>query len=656
MMNTNESQMDVVELVDQYEDLLDPLTGKVIKSGFGSGFFRDRFDGKRKPRPNAINLTIIGSDKYGEERSHVHTYLRKVGIDPGPEKVLAIDKIGQKTYIVEFVSIAWRRYAISRTLKEFSHQYKVFPLVPDTIKVHVGSVPPYMSDETVLRYLRCFGTFPHEDQEVIREHDDLHIHSSTRIYSATDLEVHMPSYTWINGEQLTIYYRNQPFTCRLCDRRGHKAYNCQYAEVDRYGRKKRVNFAGAGRSNSAWYSGRRTWSNSNVNSVSTTNAFSGSVSSAASIATSLTTSSANSSSIDNMNNTVMSTNSATTTTMVSENSVSSTLSNIVPRSSVNTENSQSGSVSVSTDSGVITVTACSTRSSSQLATTSGSGDLLKKGAGEKTNDRAGQHYAKIIKSALPKGPPDLSFDVDPQIYDHFNEEYPHVNNALNQNPQSKRESLVLKVPKALARRSQIIRKNRANLGEEASSAVDNNLGPVDTKKHENKLNAKWNEVQVLLQEDGSGGSDPQKVEAALLELKDLLPSDDENVSEEEDADKVAEVVVPNTQSPASAFKQVLEHDLKMLSNCHKRAEGIVVNSRLDNPIFQSLLYQHLKALNDREKVDESDRTLKRSASASRTQSDEEPEKHIKHGEVGEGLTVYDDRKREVHEVLKPPTS
>ena len=57
--------------IDQYEDLIDPLTGKTIKSGFGTDFFRGQFNERRKPRPNAVNLTFLSAEN-GFERSNVY--------------------------------------------------------------------------------------------------------------------------------------------------------------------------------------------------------------------------------------------------------------------------------------------------------------------------------------------------------------------------------------------------------------------------------------------------------------------------------------------------------------------------------------------------------------------------------------------------------
>ena len=91
--------------IDQYEDLMDPLTGKVIKSAFGTDFYRNAFNGVKKPRPNAINLTILGDSDHGNA---LHAYLNKVGVEA--KNVVCFDKLTKKSYIIEFRNLTWRRY------------------------------------------------------------------------------------------------------------------------------------------------------------------------------------------------------------------------------------------------------------------------------------------------------------------------------------------------------------------------------------------------------------------------------------------------------------------------------------------------------------------------------------------------------------------
>ena len=83
-------------------------------------------------------------------------------------------------------------------MQSFGKHYKVYPLVSDTIKVHVGSIPPYMLDGTVLNYLRCFGAFSDGPQYITTEDDEFQIKTLTWIYTASDIATHIPSYTWIN--------------------------------------------------------------------------------------------------------------------------------------------------------------------------------------------------------------------------------------------------------------------------------------------------------------------------------------------------------------------------------------------------------------------------------------------------------------------------
>ena len=61
--------------IDQYADLVDFKTGKVIKSAYGKNIFRDSCTGKRQSRPNAINLTFLEEEPYGTEREHAWAWL-----------------------------------------------------------------------------------------------------------------------------------------------------------------------------------------------------------------------------------------------------------------------------------------------------------------------------------------------------------------------------------------------------------------------------------------------------------------------------------------------------------------------------------------------------------------------------------------------------
>ena len=67
--------------IDQYADLVDFKTGKVIKSAYGKNIFRDSCTGKRQSRPNAINLTFLKEGPYGTEREHVWAYLDLLAIE-----------------------------------------------------------------------------------------------------------------------------------------------------------------------------------------------------------------------------------------------------------------------------------------------------------------------------------------------------------------------------------------------------------------------------------------------------------------------------------------------------------------------------------------------------------------------------------------------
>ena len=95
----------------------------------------------------------------------------------------------------------------------------------------------------------------------------------------------------------------------------------------------------------------------------------------------------------------------------------------------------------------------------------------------------------------------------------------------------KKDRVILKVPKDMARRSELTRQNRVSsqsigfkMGQEADAAASAVLSAASIFGNE-EADKKWNEVHDLLQDDKKGKSNPKVFEKALLELETLMPKD-----------------------------------------------------------------------------------------------------------------------------------
>ena len=108
--------------------------------------------------------------------------------------------------------------------------------------------------------------------------------------------------------------------------------------------------------------------------------------------------------------------------------------------------------------------------------------------------------------------------------------------------------------------------------------------------------------------------DPRKLEIALLELpkeniengSDAELSDEEiknnNVAASLDASEGHTSTHNGVPTKSEALRTLLGVDLNMLANCQRRAAGTIDTRTLNNPAFRQLLMQHLKAMEERERL------------------------------------------------------
>ena len=134
-------------------------------------------------------------------------------------------KIGNKTFFIDFCDVDSKKLFMSAVARSFSEKYHAWPLVQDCIKITVGSLPLQIKDDLIFKYLRKFAEIT--DETVIHKtHPKYTTYLNERIYTVNKLIYDLPSYTWIGGRQLSIRYRDQPQTCKLCDKKNHKAFAC----------------------------------------------------------------------------------------------------------------------------------------------------------------------------------------------------------------------------------------------------------------------------------------------------------------------------------------------------------------------------------------------------------------------------------------------
>ena len=145
-------------------------------------------------------------------------------------KALSIDQVGVRTFCIDFCDLDAKKYFMSSIAKSFSEVYKTYALVQDSIKVTVGKLPLQIKDNVIINYLRKFGEVT--DEEVVyKQHYKYKTYLCERVYTVNKLIYELPSFTWINGRQLSIKCRRQPQTCKLCDKKDHTARNCPLKKI-----------------------------------------------------------------------------------------------------------------------------------------------------------------------------------------------------------------------------------------------------------------------------------------------------------------------------------------------------------------------------------------------------------------------------------------
>ena len=223
---TDESEYDgaCVVNVDEEEDegRFDEF-GNFIKNAYNLNYFRNEFQGEKVVQPYAVNVHMPNIDERDIHIDLVYECLTKVEMDYN--KVLSIDKVGAKTFCLDFCDLVAKKFFMSSITQSFSKEYKIFALVRDSVKVTIGSLPLQMKDDVIFMYLNKFGEVVEQDV-VYKQHHKYKTYLCERVYTMNSLVYELPSYTWINGRQLSIRYHKQPQTCKLCDKKGHKSMRC----------------------------------------------------------------------------------------------------------------------------------------------------------------------------------------------------------------------------------------------------------------------------------------------------------------------------------------------------------------------------------------------------------------------------------------------
>ena len=224
--------------------------GNFIRNAYHLNYFRNEFQGEEILMPLAVNLTLstLDTDKETVDFDNVYDCLSEIGMDF--EKVLAMDKVGAKTFCLDFCDCDAKKFFLSTIAKSFSEKYKAWALIQDSTKVTISSLPLQIKDDVIFKYLRKFGDI--EDENVIyKTHYKHGTYLNERVYTVSKLKYELPSYTWIYGRQLSIRYRKQPHTCKLCDKKGHKAYNCPLKTILMKGMVEKMSSVGVSDANDA---------------------------------------------------------------------------------------------------------------------------------------------------------------------------------------------------------------------------------------------------------------------------------------------------------------------------------------------------------------------------------------------------------------------
>ena len=216
-MSDNSSMNDV-----NMDERIDTNTGSIVRSAAAENYYRLEFFESPRPRPTSVNVFFLELEN--AYRSDCHEYLDAIGF--GPHNVKLVDKSGARSFVVDLIDKNWKKELITRTMKTLRSKYRVYPCVQDVVAVTVGSLSWEISDQEVLNYLCKFGEFSRDPKDIIHSVDARGYHSAERVYHADSIATEIPSYTTIFGKRLSIKYKDQPPTCRICDSKDHKAYEC----------------------------------------------------------------------------------------------------------------------------------------------------------------------------------------------------------------------------------------------------------------------------------------------------------------------------------------------------------------------------------------------------------------------------------------------
>ena len=194
--------------------------GRFVKNVQDENYFMDRFRHKTIVQPLAAVLVLTEYNR--PVRGDVYHALHEIGVPY--QNVKGFHKSGIRSFTLKFINKTWKNFAIDKVLQKFSQKYRLYSLVPEFTKVTVGEIPDEMTDEDVLSYLNLFGEFSSDN--VVYLEDDMGRLTDERVYTGKNLLADLPSYAVLFGCNLTIRYRKQPYTCRMCGEQGHKSYEC----------------------------------------------------------------------------------------------------------------------------------------------------------------------------------------------------------------------------------------------------------------------------------------------------------------------------------------------------------------------------------------------------------------------------------------------
>ena len=211
--------MEVGQMLDDYRF---DESGKRIGNASQHNYFRLKYHGTPRKRLTSVNVVFFR--KKNADRRDIHRVLRDINL--GPEQIKLLDRAGARTFTCDCVNKAWKKALCARILQSHSHECRTYPMVSDRVKVTVGSLEDEITDAEVLAYLGEYGDFSHNTEDIIYLRDSDGYYNAERVYTCNDLITDIPSFTIMYGKQVSIRYKDQPMTCRLCDSREHRAADC----------------------------------------------------------------------------------------------------------------------------------------------------------------------------------------------------------------------------------------------------------------------------------------------------------------------------------------------------------------------------------------------------------------------------------------------